>query len=263
MWREHYKFHWKEVHSTLVLISLNDSDALVFFPPIGSNSVEILNDVLKITRDLGIAIELHRVPDTLKEQISISGIICEIREDRDNWDYVYRREDLAQFAGKRYQNVRKKLNKFKNRYNWAYRPIDADLIQSLLHMQEEWCDFRSCEDDVSLDQENAGILELFERWDTLHLQGGAVFVDEKLVAYTIAEPLNPTTIVIHIEKGNSEFVGVYQILAQQFSASLEHMGESYVFINREQDLGKPNLRKSKQNYHPIHYVQKSKITFPS
>ncbi len=70
-------------------------------------------------------------------------------------------------------------------------------------------------------------------------------------------------VIIHIEKRNSEFVGVYQILAQLFSASLERMDEPYVFINREQDLWEPNLCKSKQNYPPIHYEQKSKIAFPT
>jgi hypothetical protein len=64
--------------------------------------------------------------------------------------------------------------------------------------------------------------------------------------------------VIHFEKGDPDFKGVYQAINQLF---LARAGEGYSFVNREQDLGDPGLRKAKQSYHPVAYLKKYRVAF--
>lgn len=50
--------------------------------------------------------------------------------------------------------------------------------------------------------------------------------------------LNRETVVIHIEKANPAFEGLYALINQAF---LEKEWSEYVYANREQDLGEEGL----------------------
>jgi len=65
--------------------------------------------------------------------------------------------------------------------------------------------------------------------------------------------LNDDMLVIHIEKAHIEYEGSYQAINNLF---LKSCSENASFVNREQDLGIPGLRKSKEAYKPHHMVKK-------
>jgi hypothetical protein len=88
------------------------------------------------------------------------------------------------------------------------------------------------------------------------VKGGAILINEKVEAFTLGEPLNPETVVIHIEKANPAYEGLYPTIHQAF---LEHQWSEYTYINREQDLGEVGLRKAKESYFPHHMVNKYTI----
>jgi hypothetical protein len=88
--------------------------------------------------------------------------------------------------------------------------------------------------------------------------GGALIVDGTMVAYTVAEALTPQSVVIHFEKGDTQFKGVYQAINQMF---LAHGARDFLTVNREQDLNDEGLRKSKLSYNPLEFLRKSRMTF--
>ena len=59
--------------------------------------------------------------------------------------------------------------------------------------------------------------------------------------------------VIHIEKANTDYDGSYAMINQQFA---EHCWSEYTYINREEDMGLPGLRKAKESYHPHKMIVK-------
>ena len=76
-------------------------------------------------------------------------------------------------------------------------------------------------------------------------------------AFALGELLNDRTAIVHIEKADPEIQGLYAVINQQFS---EHSWGEAEFINREQDLGEPGLRKAKLSYRPDHLEEKFTIT---
>ena len=90
------------------------------------------------------------------------------------------------------------------------------------------------------------------------LLGGVLRVEGRIVAYTVAERLFGDTLVIHFEKGDTRFKGVYQAINQRFLAA---SGAGCVFVNREQDVGDEGLRRSKLSYNPSGFVRKFTVTF--
>ena len=81
-------------------------------------------------------------------------------------------------------------------------------------------------------------------------------VNQKMVAYTVSEPLTNDMLLIHFEKASSEFKGGYQAINQMF---LSHSAQNFKIVNREQDLGDEGLRKAKLSYHPVDFLPKSKV----
>jgi len=92
------------------------------------------------------------------------------------------------------------------------------------------------------------------------VKGGAILINGKVEAFTLGDPLNSETIVIHVEKANPAYEGLYPAINQAF---LEHHWPGYIYVNREQDLGEEGLRKAKESYFPHHLVNKYTVTFKS
>jgi hypothetical protein len=136
---------------------------------------------------------------------------------------------------------------------FEYRPLDAELVECFLDMQETWCQLRECLANPQLLAEDYAVREALTLYGELDYVGGAIVIDGKVEAFAIGEPLNTETAVIHIEKANPEIPGIYAAINQLFTLNAwSHMK----YINREQDLGIEGLRKAKESYHPHHMVNK-------
>jgi len=100
-----------------------------------------------------------------------------------------------------------------------------------------------------------GPLAWREQWGIFSngVKGGAILIDGKVEAFTLGEPLNSDTVVIHIEKANPAFEGLYSVINQTF---LESHWSGFTYVNREQDLGEDGLRKSKESYFPYRMINK-------
>ena len=81
----------------------------------------------------------------------------------------------------------------------------------------------------------------------------------KLAAFSIGEPISRSVFGVHIEKADIQYHGAYPAMAQQFAA---HFAQDYAYLNREEDLGIPGLRKSKLSYHPVALLEKYVVTVP-
>lgn len=201
----------------------------------------------------------HRVPELLaniwKEQL---GDSVTLEEARGQWDYVYLAEDLSGLRGNKFHKKKNHVNQFKKHYNFEYHPLTPDCIEQVLEMQEEWCQWRECEESEALLAENEAVVRVLEAWDVIpELIGGALYVDSQMVAYTVGEALNDDTLVVHFEKGKNGYRGVYQAINNFF---VSHEGDNFTYVNREQDLDDEGLRKAKLSYHPADFVKKFTVS---
>ena len=182
-----------------------------------------------------------------------------IEEDRDNFDYLYRVTELSDLAGTQFHDKKNLLNQFQSKYHYTFAPLTPELLEECLRFQHEWCEEKRCELIEGLCQENCAVQTMLRHFVPLALLGGALLVDEQLAAFTLAEPLNPETLVIHVEKARSGITGIYQAINREF---LRHQTQAFSFVNREQDLGIEGLRKAKLSYNPLRLIRKYRISVP-
>ncbi|MGE4503903.1 MAG: DUF2156 domain-containing protein [Desulfovibrionaceae bacterium] len=197
-----------------------------------------------------------RVPEYLAELWNTAfQDDAEIAPSRDHWDYIYSVPDLVELGGNQFHKKKNLLNQFLKKYDFTYSPMGPDCVEEVLVMQAEWLKWFEDNNPIpALLAENVAITRVLQCWDQIGtLRGAAIRVRGKVVAYTVAEPVGTDSVVIHFEKGNTAFKGVYQAMNQMF---LEHDAKGIPYVNREQDLGDEGLRKAKMSYNPVFFLKK-------
>ncbi len=174
--------------------------------------------------------------------------------DDGNNDYIYNVTDLANLSGKKYHGKRNHITNFKkNNPSWCYEEINESNISECIDLHTNWISDKDDNDpDYSLEFES--VLTGFENYKRLNLFGGIIRVEGKAIAYTYGEPLNSSCFVSHFEKAPADIQGAYAIINQEFAKRLLEKG--YEFVNREEDLGIEGLRKAKQSYKPVLWLNK-------
>ena len=258
IWRDCYQIKVSRFRNFLCLLS-EKGESSFFFPPVGEgNVVECYQGLLQYLRQQTAPPKIARVPEAVGDQIDwkASGMKAEL--DRSECDYVYLVEDLTELKGRKYHRKRNHIKQFRDKYPFRYIPLTPEWVPQCLQLEAEWCDLRHCEASPGLYNESVAIKEAFTHFESLGVKGGAILIDEKVEAFTLGELLNPETVVIHIEKANPAYDGLYPAINQAF---LEHEWSGSTYVNREQDLGEEGLRKAKESYFPHHMVNKYSITF--
>jgi hypothetical protein len=172
-----------------------------------------------------------------------------IEPDRDNFDYLYLREELATLSGKKFHKKRNLANAFALSYPQNRKAVlTKDLIPYAIAVLDRW------KEDKGADGDYIASREAIELADELGLSGEIFYVKNYAVGYCLGEALaNGTIFGLHFEKAIDEYKGIYQFINQSFAGSLP---ASFTYINREQDLGDEGLRQAKMTYRPCGFVEK-------
>jgi hypothetical protein len=181
-----------------------------------------------------------------------------IKEDRDNFDYLYEAQKLMTFSGKKLHSKKNHYNSFIKTYNYEVVEIkDEKVIEEVCLAAEKWYE-ETEEKDCKLFYELHAIKSIVNNMSFLNLKGIAVYVDGIVAAFSIGESLNEKLAVIHVEKGDKNINGIYSFIAKTLVDTCFKNAE---IVNREQDLGIEGLRKSKMSYYPLKLEKKFILSF--
>jgi len=254
MWADTYHPTVCILNGALCCLLQPDYRSAFFLPPVGGHDLPgICGQLLRWLEERSEVPTIERAPASLVSVLVGPGRPFLADEDPDQADYVYRSRDLIHLPGNRYHPKRNNIRKFEREHPWEYRPLSEDLLPQCRDLQEHWCDLRGCDaGGPAMAGEHLAVMRLLDHYHELGVCGGAVLVEGRVAAFAIGERLNPDTAVIHVEKGDPNLPGVYQVINREFAREWSHLA----FINREQDLGDPGLRQAKQSYYPDHMIAK-------
>ena len=168
-------------------------------------------------------------------------------EIRDEFDYIYNSSDLINLSGKKYHSKRNHISAFSKRFDWRYEQIGLENIKNIRTCANAWYEQYGNDLSKELKSERNGIDMMLQKMEQLDIIGGAIFVDDMAVAFTLGAPINQQVFNIHIEKAIPGFESAYTLINREFAA---RNLASYKYINRENDMGIEGLRKAKLSYKP-------------
>ncbi|MCS7281098.1 MAG: phosphatidylglycerol lysyltransferase domain-containing protein [Desulfobacterota bacterium] len=257
MWRKYYGLRWAVVDETLFCVCEADPKRVYGFQPIGVRDRKTLFafiEWLKRKTSSKKAIIERADMRFVKEILGTQNV--SVFPQRDHFDYVYSRDDLAYLRGKRYRIPRNHINRLLRIYPLEFQILERDHMEGCIEVHRRWVEKKKDPKDKSLVAEFEAVCELFDNYEKLNLIGGVILLGKKVVAFSIGEMLNDTTMVVHVEKADPEYPGLFSLINQKFS---EICAKDAIYINREQDLGIPGLRRAKISYHPHHLEEKFRI----
>ena len=194
--------------------------------------------------------------DSQVEQLSTlnSKLSTNVEPLRDQYDYIYRRTDLATLHGRHLDAKRNHIHRFRAEHpDFEYRPLTTESFDECRRLTEIWQEEKNQNDNENENRNETINAELrvmntiFSNWDALGMIGGSIFVDGRMVAFTYGSAVTTDTFDVCVEKADRHVEGAFAIINQQFA---EHLPEQYVYLNREEDMGIPGLRQAKLSYHP-------------
>lgn len=254
-WRFLYDTQFAIIENFLVF-KFWASGEVAYMMPVGTGNMEkVVKDLIEdAKKEEGPFCLLGVCPCMRAELEEIMPGQFSFTADRDYADYIYLRTDLATLKGKKFQPKRNHINKFRNTYaNYQYAPITPDRIQECLDLEAEWCKVNHCDQQEGTGNERRALIYALHNFEQLGLTGGALYVDDKMVAFTFGMPINKETFGVHVEKADTTIDGAYAMINYEFA---NHIPEQYIYINREEDLGLEGLRKAKLSYQPDTILEK-------
>ena len=261
MWRNVNKISWEIVGDYLCVAAIdvteNGTEYPLLYAPFTKDGKydheklkSCLSRVRAIFKEHGWAFTLRIVPEQLLPLYKeIFGDEISIEEDRNNAEYIYSVEELRELRGRAFHGKKNHLNYFRNNYEYEYLPLTREMKDEVVQFEHDFVRTKVEAPDwkAVLMLEASTIGDIFDNMEEAGYFGGVIRIDGKIEAFCIAGPLSGDTVTEHVEKANVNFRGLYQAINNEFCKNLP---ESIVFLNREEDMGLENLRKSKLSLNP-------------
>ncbi len=261
-WQQPHSYCWAQFEDW-ALLRTTYQGRTAFLPPAGParRYERPLQALADYAAQAGLALVFREVTAPAMQLIlqHLPGQL-QSHSDRNAANYIYRISDLTNLSGKKYHAQKNLLNHFKRSYpEYRFRPLTPALLDSCRQALDYWCRQNNSTMFPTLIQESVAIHRMFDHWEELALYGACIELAGQVEAFAIAEILNDDTVAILIEKANSNIKGLYSAINQMF---LAEYWQDFAYVNRAEDLGLANLRRTKLAYLPARLEMKY-VLWPS
>ncbi len=261
LWRNYYHIQYTVYEGKGLLWKMEmDGRTYTSIPTCRQEDMAELLGVMQehFNQELGQPLRIYLADEESLNYLNLDPKQFSIEEAEDLKDYLYDGEAMRTLAGRKLHKKKNHVNSFMRTYEGRYefRRLCCSDRQDVWEFLDRWRVGKQekGQDMEELDEEIVGIHEILKNCSYIPVKMAGVYIDGKLQAFSVGSYNEREQMaVIHIEKANSEFNGLYQFINQQF---LVHEFPDAVLVNREDDVGLEGLRKSKMSYNPIGFARK-------
>lgn len=238
----------------MIMITGKDSQGNFAVFPFGAPTTNIIQ--MLIEHNIYIKMIPHMYKNSLLENVP-QNTLYKIFIDEGDSDYIYKRSNLALLPGRKFHKKRNLVNLFLKTYpKHRTAKITSQNQDDVFQILNIWEAQHFIEDD-----DYEAIKTALINYKKIPLFGQITYVNDIPAGFIIGELRRKNTCaVIHFEKADTQFCGIYQFINQNFAKTLP---KECRIINREQDLGKEGLRQAKHTYRPNAYLKKYRLVFSS
>lgn len=250
-----------ELNENLVILFTDYESQKPFFSFLGTNMVsDTATQILALAREMQIEPKLRLIP--LEAAKDLDQRLFNVNEDVDNFDYIYSVNDLSALQGVKFKSKRQSADRFCRTHPGASfkvnHPSDKDQHVYMLLVMRAWQQNKHSKlNQYELTHEETTIRRLLKTANKHDVIAGSIYLDGKMVAFSLDEVLSNGYAIEHFSKANLTHSGVYDYLNLKMAEYLKSLGIEY--WNWEQDLGIHSLRRSKASYRPISFLKKYTI----
>lgn len=237
MYNELYKLKIAEAEGTIIIRS--DIEATRFYMPLGDVEKGMAS-VLEYCKENNIKPVFSKIPEDYLELFNASKFL--LHEDRDSFDYIYKNSDFIEYKGKEFRNQRNNLYSYLK----SFSPEFDDRVSLYI----DQCKTFTLKHHPSPDKLHP-TFKMLDNIDEFNLKGGVVLNNGEVVAFCLYEKVSDNMVQSHVELTDNSHRGVHAYLINELAKRMEE-----AYINKEDDMGIPGLRRFKENYNPHAMLKK-------
>ncbi len=251
-WSAYYDTRWTIRKGFLLFrFQIVGTEKTAYLEPLGSGDLEqIVEEIQKDAKELKQPLRFFSLSQEFVDSIKTLPATQSLRfyKNRDFGNYIYAKERLALLPGRKLHSKRNHIAQFERKYpQFHFKTISPETdIPSIQKLLDIWTAAQGKSTRTVL-EERRMIEACLAHYEALNLFGILLFIGEKPAAFSFGSQINADTFCTHVEKADTRFEGAYAKINQIVACSLP---SEIKRINREEDMGLPELRKAKLSYHP-------------
>ena len=121
-------------------------------------------------------------------------------------------------------------------------------------MVSKWYEVHEWNEQI--EQEKTAIARAFDHFEASHMDGLMLIDAGEVIAFSMGARMNELYYDVCFEKAYSAINGAYAMINREFSRMIAQKYPELQFLNREDDMGEPGLRKAKESYQPTCLLEK-------
>ena len=260
LWQPYFQDAALELDGTLLLREQFPGLGTVFSTPIGECVGNAYDFLVKYCREVGKPLQFFPATASDVENLRARFGAVEVTPVRDWFDYLYDAQDMVTFRGRRFNGQRNHIHRFQRLYpDWAFERITAQNLPEVCAFFDDFTR-RYHKDSDSAQAEEGCVREFLRDFDAYAPLAGLLRVNGRVAGFSAGEIVGDT-LIIHIEKADIAYEGVYQVLVNEYAKCFVTPDVRY--INREEDVGDEGMRRSKESYHPVRLLEKYLVRIPA
>ena len=253
IWKEFDQPQLTLINGNLCILITPPNEPPFFFEPLGNHMIE--ETTATCLKHIG---KISRATENFVKKLSLLRVRAHCL--RSQFDYVYETKALAELKGRKFDGKRNHIKNFQKRHpDYEYLPLNPAMKNSCLELFEDWFAQRKESRHfprLAYIAQKTALEETFKYYQELKMSGGALLIDQELKGFMIGSPLNPETISAHFQYGHPALRGIFQVLLWE---ACNKTFADFKYLNLEQDLGIPGLRKAKLSNNPLRLEKKFEI----
>ena len=259
IWKDYFFPTYSFINDNLCILLSPINEEKYFLEPIGRKKVmSTIKECLNYT---------GRVATASSEYTFTFNHECfDIKALRNHYDYIYLTKDLIELKGRKYDGKRNHLKRFQKKYSdYKFLPIGKNNKKDALELFELWFINKTenskpsvATSKMAYDMEFKALTNAFNDFDKLSLRGGGIFIGGKLKGFFIGNDLNKKMAVGQFMYADPDIKSIFQMLQWE---GVKNIFYKHKYINLEDDLGLPGLRRMKLSYYPAWLEGKFEIKF--
>ncbi len=253
MWRDLFVQDYAIINDTLILKESTKDYKDAFYFPMGKEIELALSEIEKHSKEIGEDILFCCIDNEKASYLSTRYPYAKVYNDRAWSDYIYDAEKFKTYSGKKFSGQRNHVNKFNKSYNYSFKRAEISDVEKIRRFLSECNKETEITDWTALEERNK-LSDMVEKAFSLGQLSAFIEVDGKVIAYSLGEIVGDT-LIVHVEKADRCYDGVYPTLASLFVK--EFATDKVKWVNREEDCGDAGLRISKLQYHPVEVKEKN------
>ena len=236
---------------------LTQDGAEVYLYPAGTGDVSAaLEAIRQDARERGGKLRLRGVTDDKRDELErlYPGKFT-FTPYRNSFDYIYTVEELTELHGKKLQAKRNHCNRFEADHpGFTTEIVTPENIFRCREMVAKW--YALHEWNEQIEQEKTAITRAFDAFEQTHMDGLMLIENGEVLAFSMGARMNEAYYDVCFEKAYSAINGAYAMINREFSRMIAEKYPEIAFLNREDDMGEPGLRKAKESYQPTLLLEK-------